>query len=87
MLFRRQPGISDDIEHGAGMKPLKKHVDYSEKIDNVFATIGSHLSWECRRHVADMSARHSDVGGLRQKRHTNLCQLQPTSTSQLKRTS
>ena len=27
------------------------------------------LSWECRRHVADMSARHSDVGGLRQKRH------------------
>jgi hypothetical protein len=29
----------------------------------------SRLSWECRRHVADMSARHSDVGGLRQKRH------------------
>ena len=27
------------------------------------------FSWECRRHVADMSARHSDVGGLRQKRH------------------
>ena len=27
------------------------------------------LSWECRRNVADMSARHSDVGGLRQKRH------------------
>jgi hypothetical protein len=43
MLFRQQPGIGDDIEHGAGKKPkLKKHVDYSEKIDNVFAMIGSH---------------------------------------------
>jgi len=35
-------GIGDDIKHGAGKKPkLKKHVDYSDKIDNVFATIGS----------------------------------------------
>ena len=33
------------------------------------ATGHKDLSWECRRHVANMSARHGDVGRLCQKRH------------------
>jgi hypothetical protein len=39
------------------------------RFDAALSYVLEDLSWECRRHVADMSARHSDVGGLRQKRH------------------
>ena len=54
------------------IKPLRDPMSYYNNVTGynllefLRTNSGGLLSWECR--VADMSARHSDVGGLRQKR-------------------
>jgi hypothetical protein len=59
--------LANGITHDDGRGGITNLLGFIDDISTVVPL--EDLSWECRRHVADMSARHSDVGGLRQKRH------------------